>query len=156
MVIGKDCKNLSPSENPLDYVLGYAVGNDVSSRYWQNATRSSGQHGYAKSFDKFAPLGPILCSPLAIPDPSKLRLITRVNGEVRQESETDDLIFDVPAIIRHLSRASTLRKGTVIMTGTPSGVAAFRNPPAWLQDGDVVEIEIEGIGKIRNKMAFEN
>ena len=98
----------------------------------------------------------MLVSPLAIPDPSKLKLITRVNGEVRQESGTDDLIFDVPTIIRHLSRASTLRPGTVIMTGTPSGVAAFRKPPAWLQDGDVVEIEIEGIGKIRNRMVFKD
>ena len=147
MVIGKDCKSPSQSQNPLDYVLGYTVGNDVSSRYWQNAACSSDQHGYAKSF---------VVSPLAIPNPSKLKLITHVNGEARQESGTDSLIFDVPAIIRHLSRASTLRPGTVIMTGTPSGVAAFRKPPAWPQDGDVVEVEIEGIGKIRNKMVFKD
>ena len=147
MVIGKDCKSLSQSQNPLDYVLGYTVGNDVSSRYWQSAARSSGQHGYAK---------PFVVSPLAIPNPSKLKLITHVNGEGRQESGTDSLIFDVPAIIQHLSGASTLRPGTVMMTGTPSGVAAFRKLPAWPQDGDVVEVEIEGIGKIRNRMVIKD
>ncbi len=119
VVIGKDAKNLSSSENPLDYVLGYATGNDVSSRHWQNPQISGSQHGYAKSFDKFAPIGPVLSSPLAIPDPGKLRLRTWVNGELRQDGNTDDLIFDVGAIIRHLSRGMTLRKGTVIMTGTP-------------------------------------
>ena len=78
-----------------------------------------------------------------------------VNSEERQSTRTDDLIFDIPAIIRHLSRGTTLRKGTVIMTGTPSGVAAFLKPPVWLQDGDVVEVQLESIGIIRNKMVFE-
>ncbi|TVY84568.1 Fumarylacetoacetate hydrolase domain-containing protein [Lachnellula suecica] len=156
VVIGKKCKSLSPSENPLDYILGYTIGNDVSSRYWQDKTRSSGQHGYAKSFDKFSPLGPVLVSTQAIPDPSKLKIITHVNGELRQESGTDSMIFDVASIIRHLSRGITLQPGTVILTGTPDGVAAFRTPSPWLQNGDVVEIEITGIGKIRNKMVFED
>lgn len=79
-----------------------------------------------------------------------------VNGELRQSTKTDDMIFDIPAILRHLSRGLTLRKGTVIMTGTPSGVAAFHNPPKWLRDGDVVEVEIEQIGKMKNVMSFYN
>ena len=156
VVIGKDCKNLSPTDNPLDYVLGYTIGNDISSRYWQDKTRSSGQHGYGKSFDKFAPLGPMIVSTHAIPDPSKLKIITRVNGEVRQQSGTDSMIFDVASIVRHLSRGMTLRPGTVIMTGTPDGVAAFMKPSPWLRNGDVVEVEITGIGRIRNKMVFED
>ncbi len=85
-----------------------------------------------------------------------MSLKTIVNGkDVRQESRTDDLIFKVPEIIQHLSRGTTLRKGTVIMTGTPSGVAAFMKPPGFLQDGDVVEVEIEKIGRLQNKMVFE-
>jgi 2-keto-4-pentenoate hydratase/2-oxohepta-3-ene-1,7-dioic acid hydratase in catechol pathway len=155
VIIGKDCKNLGENEDPTPYILGYAVGNDVSSRYWQNPERSGGQHGYAKSFDKFAPIGPVLASTSAIPDPTALTIETTVNGELRQHSGTDQLIHDIPAIIRHLSRAVTLRPGTVIMTGTPSGVAAFFKPPRWLQDVDIVEIEISGIGTIRNKMVFE-
>lgn len=156
IIIGQTCKNLSPADNPLDYVLGYTAGNDISSRFWQiDRDRSGGQHGYAKSFDKFAPIGPVLCSTSQIPDPAKLRLKTTVNGVEKQNTGVDDLIFDVSAIIRHLTRGRTLRAGTVIMTGTPSGVAAFENPPGWLKDGDVVQIEISGIGSIENRMVFE-
>jgi 2-keto-4-pentenoate hydratase/2-oxohepta-3-ene-1,7-dioic acid hydratase in catechol pathway len=139
----------------MQFVLGFTAGNDVSSRYWQMPERSGNQHGSAKSFDKFAPIGPVIASTKVIPDPHKLAIKSIVNGEVRQDSRTDDLIFDIPAIIRHISRGATLRKGTVVMTGTPSGVAAFMKPPQWLQDGDVVEVEIERIGRIENKMAFE-
>jgi 2-keto-4-pentenoate hydratase/2-oxohepta-3-ene-1,7-dioic acid hydratase in catechol pathway len=119
VVIGKDAKNLNASDDPFKYVLGYTTGNDVSSRHWQNPQISGSQHGYAKSFDKFAPIGPVISSKVAIPDPGKLRLRTWVNGELRQDGSTDDLIFNVGEIIRHLSRGMTLRKGTVIMTGTP-------------------------------------
>ena len=117
--------------------------------------RSGNQHGYAKSFDKFAPIGPVICSTSAILGPAALTLQTRVNGELQQKTKTDDLIFDIHAILRHLTRGTTLRRGTVIMTGTPSGVAAFLKPPLWLEDWDVVEVEIEGIGMIRNRMVFE-
>jgi len=154
VVIGKVCKDLGENEDPTPYILGYTVGNDVSSRYWQQAKRSGGQHGYAKSFDKFAPIGPVLVSTTVIPDPKALTLKTRVNGQQRQITGTDDLIFDIPAIIRHVSRGTTLKPGTIIMTGTPSGVGAFMKPPAWLQDGDVVEVEISEIGTIRNKMVM--
>jgi 2-keto-4-pentenoate hydratase/2-oxohepta-3-ene-1,7-dioic acid hydratase in catechol pathway len=156
-VIGKTCKNIPQSADPLEYVLGYTVGNDVSSRLWQlDKERSGGQHGYAKAFDKFAPIGPVLCSTSQIPDTSKLTLRTIVNGVQKQSTGVDDLIFDVSAIIRHISRGMTVRAGTVVMTGTPSGVAAFENPPGWLKDGDMVEVEVPGIGKIKNRMVFEN
>lgn len=139
----------------MQYILGYTAGNDVSSRYWQAPERSGNQHGSAKSFDKFAPIGPVLTSPDVIHDPHELVIKSYVNGEVRQSSRTDDLIYDIPTIIRHISRGTTLRKGTVVMTGTPSGVAAFMKPPAWLKDGDVVEVEIERIGRLRNKICME-
>jgi 2-keto-4-pentenoate hydratase/2-oxohepta-3-ene-1,7-dioic acid hydratase in catechol pathway len=155
VVIGKAAKNLTQADNAFDYVLGYAAGNDLTSRYWQDPVRAGGQHGYAKAFDKFAPIGPVLVSTQEIPDPSQLTLKTLVNGEQRQHTKTDDLIFDVPAILRHLSCGRTLRPGTVIMTGTPSGAAAFRKPQPWLQNGDVVEVEISRIGRIRNKMVSE-
>ena len=137
------------------YILGYTVGNDVSSRWWQMPERSSNQPGAAKSFDKFAPIGPVITSTSIIPDPSQLTMRTLVNGEQRQFTRTDDLIFDIPAIIRHLSRGTTVRKGTVIMTGTPGGVAAFLKPPAWLQDGDEVQMELENVGTIKNRIVFE-
>ncbi|KAH6708775.1 aromatic compound degradation protein [Leptodontidium sp. MPI-SDFR-AT-0119] len=154
LIIGKDIKDLTEQDDPLDYVLGYTVGNDVSSRYWQRAPRSGGQYSLAKSFDKFGPIGPVIASLKAVGNPEDLKLRTWVNGELRQESSTDDLIIKIKEIIRHLSKGTTLRKGTYIMTGTPSGVAAFMKPPRWLQDGDVVEVEIEKIGKIANKMVF--
>ena len=106
--------------------------------------------------DKFAPMGPVITSGHIIKDPSALKITTHVNGEKRQESSTDKMIFDVAALVRHLSRGMTLRPGTIIMTGTPDGVAAFMNPSPWLKNGDVVEIEISGIGKICNKFVFED
>jgi 2-keto-4-pentenoate hydratase/2-oxohepta-3-ene-1,7-dioic acid hydratase in catechol pathway len=159
IIIGKDCKNFAKGADPLEYILGYTVGNDISSRYWQMPPQSGNQHGYAKSFDKFGPIGPVVISPGSpnlrnrlndgIPD---LLLRTRVNGEERQNSRTSDLLFTMSDILEHLSRGTTIRKGTVIMTGTPSGVAAFLEPPKWLQTGDIVEIEIEELGVIRNRM----
>ena len=113
-----------------------------------------GQAGYAKGFDKFAPIGPILVAPNALPPFGTLKLTTKVNDEERQSTMLDDLIFDVPTLIRHLSRGLTLRKNTVILTGTPSGVGALRTPPLWLKDGDVVTIEIDKIGKISNCIKF--
>ncbi|KAH8807703.1 fumarylacetoacetate hydrolase family protein [Xylogone sp. PMI_703] len=155
IIISKTCKNLTESDDPLDYVLGYTVGNDVSSRFWQTDPKRSGnQNCYPKSFDKFAPIGPIICSTDAIPDPSKLTMRTLVNGIEKQKTGLDELIFDVGTILRHLTRGMTLRQGTVIMTGTPNGVAVFAKPPAWLQDGDVVEVKIDGIGNIKNRMVF--
>jgi len=153
VIIGRDCKNVSEAD-ALSYVLGYTVGNDVSARNFQiPASSSGGQFGYAKSFDGFAPIGPSVA--LNIKDPQTLKYFTKVNGEVRQQTGTDDMIWSVKQIIKHLSRGTTLRKGTVIMTGTPSGVGLFMEPKGFLKDGDVVEIGVEGIGSIANKMVFE-
>jgi len=115
----------------------------------------SSQFCYAKSFDKFAPIGPVIVAANLIPDPQKLHYVTKVNGKVRQETETSDMIFPIAKIISHLSRGTTLRKGTVIQTGTPSGVGLFMEPKGFLKDGDVVEVTVDGIGSIRNKMVFE-
>ncbi len=151
-MIKKDGKNIKEEEVD-DYVLGYTAGNDISSRLWQRPPRSGGQYSYAKSFDKFSPLGPSL---LRIPakEVGQLRLTTKVNQEIRQDSSLSDMIFDVPKLIAHLSKGMTLRKGTVIMTGTPAGIAAGMNKPnsPWLKNGDIVEIEITDIGAIRNRM----
>ena len=119
IIISKDIKNLSETDDPSAYILGFTVGNDVSSRFWQMPPRSGGQHGPAKSFDKFAPIGPVIASAQAVGNPEALKLRTWVNGEIRQDGKTDDLIFGVGAILRHVSRGTTVRKGTVIMTGTP-------------------------------------
>ncbi|KAJ8117750.1 hypothetical protein OPT61_g1121 [Boeremia exigua] len=150
VVIGKDCKDVGEDEDPLDYVLGYACGNDASARYWQMPARSGNQHGYAKSFDGFAPIGPVLVSPALVPCLDEVDLTTRVNGEVRQQTSVGDLLFDTGSLICHLSTGTTLRPGTVIMTGTPSGVAAFMQPPSWLHDGDQVEVSISGLGALNN------
>lgn len=151
VVIGRDAKNVSESE-ALDYVLGYTAGNDISARNFQLKDAAGGQYGYCKSFDAFAPIGPAIWSAKDVPDPQDLQLITRVNGEIRQSTSTKDMIWSVQQIIAHLSRGRTLKSGTVIMTGTPSGVGFFQKK--FLKDGDVVEVEIEGLGKICNKMVY--
>lgn len=154
VIIGKDAKNVDEA-HALDYVLGWTVGNDVSARAWQLPPKSGGQFCYAKSFDSFAPIGPCVVSVGEIANPHDLRLTTRVNGEIRQQSSTSDMIFSVAQIIAHLSRGTTLRKGTAIQTGTPSGVGLFMEPKGFLRNGDVVEVEIEKIGRIANKMVFD-
>lgn len=154
-VMASTVKNLDDKTNALPLVLGYTIGNDLSSRWWQAAAKGS-QSNYAKSFDKFAPLGPVLVSSQLIPDPASLTLRTWVNGEKRQDSGIDDLIFDVPALIRFFSQGRTLRSGAVVMTGTPAGVGSFLEGEAkFLKEGDVVEIEVEKIGRIRNRITRE-
>lgn len=155
VVISKDCKNVSEAD-ALSYVLGYTVGNDVSARNFQlPASVSGNQFSYAKSFDKFAPIGPSVLLAKEGLDPQGFKYVTKVNGEKRQETGTDDMIWTVKKIIAHLSRGTTLRRGTIIMTGTPSGVGLFMEPKGFLKDGDVVEIEVEGIGALANRMTFE-
>lgn len=136
IVIGRRARRVS-AENALDFVLGYTCINDVTVRDLQ---KKDGQWTRAKGFDTFCPLGPAIVSGL---DPSNLRLVTRVNGQVRQDSSTSDMIFDVPALIAFVSAHMTLEVGDVISTGTPSGVGN-------LEPGDVVEVEIEGVGVLRN------
>jgi 2-keto-4-pentenoate hydratase/2-oxohepta-3-ene-1,7-dioic acid hydratase in catechol pathway len=154
IVIGKPCKNVSP-ERALDYVLGYTCANDVSARDWQ-IKRGGSQWSRGKTFDTFAPLGPVLVTTDDIPNPNALRISTRLNGEVVQDSHTSDMIFDVPQIIAFLSGSTTLRPGTVILTGTPEGVGMARTPPRWLAPGDEVTIEIEGIGVLTNPVVLES
>jgi 2-keto-4-pentenoate hydratase/2-oxohepta-3-ene-1,7-dioic acid hydratase in catechol pathway len=125
VVIGKDVKNVS-EDAALDYVLGYTVGNDISARNFQLPDVSGGQFCYAKSFDGFAPIGPAIATTKLIPDPQALKYTTRVNGVKRQETLTNDMIWTVRQIISHLSQGTTIRKGTIIMTGTPSGKQHFR------------------------------
>ncbi|KAJ5606574.1 hypothetical protein N7510_009355 [Penicillium lagena] len=149
VVIGRDAKNVS-EEDALDYVLGYTAGNDVSARNFQVPEASGGQFCYAKSFDGFAPIGHAIVAARDIPDPQKLQLTTKVNGVVRQKTSTGDMIWSVRQIISHLSRGTTLRRGTLIMTGTPSGVGYFRKE--FLKDGDIVEVEIEGVGATKNRI----
>jgi len=145
IVIGKTARHVSPA-TALDYVLGYTCANDVSARDCQ-LRLDGGQWSRGKSFDTFAPLGPWIETDL---DPDNAEIMSRVNGREMQHSNTDDLIFDCRHIVAYLSEAMTLPPGTVIMTGTPSGVGFARKPPVFLRAGDVVEIEIAGIGVLRN------
>ncbi len=153
VVIGRAARNVS-RENALDHVLGYTIANDVSARDWQFKW-GGGQFCQGKGFDTFCPLGPVLVTADELPDPGRLAIRTRVNGELRQTSTTADLIFDVPTLITFLSASKTLLSGTVILTGTPSGVGAAFNPPRFLKPGDTVSIEIEGLGTLTNPVAAE-
>ena len=153
VVIGRPCRNVS-RERALEYVLGYTCANDVSARDWQIG-RGGSQWSRGKSFDTFAPLGPALVTADELPNPNALGLSTTLNGERVQESTTADMIFDVPRLIEFLSGSTLLAPGTVILTGTPAGVGMARKPPRWLQPGDVVTIEIEGIGALTNPVAIE-
>ena len=153
VVIGKPCKNVS-REQALDYVLGYTCANDVSARDWQ-IKRGGGQWCRGKFFDTFAPLGPCLVTPDEIPNPNELGIRTILNGETVQDWNTNDMIFDVPALIEFLSGSTTLLPGTVILTGTPHGVGMAAKPPRWLKAGDTVTIEIDGIGRLTNPVINE-
>jgi 2-keto-4-pentenoate hydratase/2-oxohepta-3-ene-1,7-dioic acid hydratase in catechol pathway len=153
VVIGRACKNAS-RQNALDFVLGYTCANDVSARDWQ-IKRGGGQWCRGKSFDTFTPLGPVLVTRDEIPQPNSLKIKTVLNGEVMQDWNTNDMIFDVPALIEFLSGSTTLLPGTVILTGTPHGVGMARKPPRWLKPGDRVSIEIEKIGMLTNPVSEE-
>jgi 2-keto-4-pentenoate hydratase/2-oxohepta-3-ene-1,7-dioic acid hydratase in catechol pathway len=153
VVIGRACKNVS-RQNALDYVLGYTCSNDVSARDWQ-IKRGGGQWCRGKSFDTFSPLGPALVTRDEIPNPNALKIRTVLSGQVMQDWNTNDMIFDVPALIEFLSGSTTLLPGTVILTGTPHGVGMAQKPPRWLKAGDNVTIEIENIGSLSNPVTDE-
>lgn len=146
VVIGRQAWNVSV-DDALDFVRGYTCMNDVSAR---RAQLSEGQWSRAKSFDTFGPVGPRLVSASAIPDPQVLGIKTRVNGELMQDSNTKHMIFSVAELISFISHGITLEPGDLISTGTPDGVGAFRPTPRFLQDGDVVQIEVDGIGILTN------
>lgn len=149
----KPIRDIAKSD-AMSCVLGYCCANDVSARWWQKEG-SGGQFCRGKSFDTFCPLGPIVTPAAKVPNPNALRLQTRVNGVTMQDATTGDMIFDIPTLISELSRGTTLLPGTLILTGTPSGVGMARTPPTFLKPGDHVEIEIESLGTLRNRVRFE-
>src|SRR5579884_790916 len=148
VIIGRRCKDVTEQE-ALHYVAGYTIMNDVSARDLQMQTS---QYIAGKALDTFAPMGPGMVPASAISDPQSLLLTTRVNGQEVQHASTASMIFSVAAIISFLSSLMTLEPGDIIATGTPSGVGFKRTPPLFLQEGDVVEVEIEGIGQLRNSV----
>jgi 2-keto-4-pentenoate hydratase/2-oxohepta-3-ene-1,7-dioic acid hydratase in catechol pathway len=149
VVLGAGGKNIHRDE-ALEHVFGYTVINDVSARDVQSG--HGGQFFKGKSLDGYCPMGPWLVTRDEIPDPHHLRLRCLVNGVVKQDSTTAELIFNVPAIIEWLSLGLTLLPGDIIATGTPAGVGFARKPPEFLKPGDVVQSEVEGIGVMRNRV----
>ena len=148
VVIGKQGKNIARAE-AFDYIFGYTVLNDISARDLQVSHQ---QFFKGKSLDGSCPMGPAIVTKDEIPDPHNLTLRCWVNGELKQESTSGDLIFDIPALIEWLSRGMTLLPGDILSTGTPSGVGYARTPPEFLKPGDVVACEVEGIGRISNRV----
>ena len=146
VVIGKDAKNIS-EEDAFDYVLGYTIINDISARNLQTQHK---QWYFGKSLDGFTPMGPWIVTADEFDNPPVLKISSKVNGELRQNSSTDLLIFGIAHVISELSRGMTLKAGTIISMGTPAGVGMGFVPPKFLKSGDVVECEIENIGCIKN------
>lgn len=146
VVIGRVCKNVNEKQS-LDFVAGYTIINDVSARDLQ---KSDGQFVRSKSLDDFCPMGPCIVTRDILGDGSGLRMMTKVNGVIKQDSTTSHMMFNVPQIVSHLSKSFTLEPGDVIATGTPSGVGFARDPPEFLKPGDEVEQYIENIGSLRN------
>ncbi|MEE4201314.1 fumarylacetoacetate hydrolase family protein [Erythrobacter sp.] len=150
-VIGETCKHVSYEDAP-SVVFGYCVGNDVTERHWQHRVP---QWSLGKSFDTHGPIGPWITRAGDELDPHALDIVCKVNGEVRQSSNTRHLLFDVYRQIEHLSAAMTLEPGDLIFTGTPGGIGAAMDPMVFLQPGDIVSCEIEGLGKIENRFEPE-
>jgi 2-keto-4-pentenoate hydratase/2-oxohepta-3-ene-1,7-dioic acid hydratase in catechol pathway len=153
VVLARPCKNATLA-NALDFVAGFCCANDVSARDWQRQF-GGGQFCRGKTFDTFCPLGPWLVTPDEVPASLDFGVRSRVNGELRQNARTSDMIFPVRELLVFLSGGTTLPAGTVILTGTPGGVGMGRTPPVFLQPGDEVEIEIDGLGTLRNPVAEE-
>lgn len=150
VVVGKKASNVA-IEDAMKYVYGYTVAHDVSARDWQ-LERNGGQWLMGKAMDSFCPLGPAIVTADEITDPDNLVLSCTVNGQVKQNSNTAQLIFKIPFLISWISKLCTLLPGDIILTGTPPGVGAFMKPPQWLKPGDEVECYIQDIGKITNKV----
>ena len=149
VVIGKTGRDIQPDQ-AMAHVFGYTIVNDVTARDVQR--RHGGQFFKGKGLDGSCPMGPVIVTADAIGDPARLGLRLSVNGEPRQDGNTADMIFDIPTLIASLSEGMTLDPGDVIATGTPSGVGYAMDPPVFLEDGDVVACEIDGIGKLENRM----
>ncbi len=148
IVVGKRGRHLR-AEDASGYVAGYTIGHDVSARDWQ-LKKDQRQWMVGKTFDTFAPTGPVLVTADEVPDPHALPIRLRLNGQTMQDSNTRQMIFPVPAVLAYLSQVFTLEPGDLIFTGTPPGVGIARKPPVYLKAGDVVEVEIEGLGVLRN------
>ncbi|SDP60654.1 2-keto-4-pentenoate hydratase/2-oxohepta-3-ene-1,7-dioic acid hydratase (catechol pathway) [Rhodoferax sp. OV413] len=147
-VIGKGGRHI-PKEQAFEHIAGYACFNDISVRDWQRHTH---QFTPGKNFPGTAPFGPCLVTRDEVPDVTKLTLETRVNGQVMQHASLADLIFDIPVLVEYISRFTPLSPGDVIATGTPGGVGDRREPPLYMKEGDVVEVEITGLGVLRNRI----
>jgi acylpyruvate hydrolase len=141
-----------PAEDALSMIAGYVVLNDATAREWQ---RASSQWTPGKNFDATMPIGPEVVTPDEV-DPTDVALTTRLNGEVMQSARTSQMIFDIPRTIEYLSSFTTLRPGDVIATGTPGGVGFARKPPVWMVPGDTIEVSIEGVGRIANRVVAES
>lgn len=152
LVIGKTARNVS-EEDAFDYIAGYMNCHDVSARDLQ--LEKGDQWIMGKSMDTFCPLGPYLVTKDEVPDPHNLSIRCLVNGEALQDSNTKELVFKIPYLMAYLSRHFTLLPGDVVTTGTPDGVGAFRDPVIWLKDGDVVTVEVEGLGQLTNTCVEE-
>lgn len=150
-VIGKGGRHIA-KESAFDHVAGYACFNDVSVRDWQRHTH---QFTPGKNFPGTAPFGPFLATRDEVPDVTQLQLETRLNGQVMQKASLADLIFDIPTIVAYVSRFTPLSPGDVIATGTPGGVGDRREPPLYMQHGDIVEVEITGLGVLRNRIGTD-
>jgi 2-keto-4-pentenoate hydratase/2-oxohepta-3-ene-1,7-dioic acid hydratase in catechol pathway len=149
VVVGRKGKDI-PADQALDYVWGYTIVNDISARDLQDQHQ---QFFKGKSLDGTCPIGPAIVTADEIGDPHALRLTLRVNGETMQDSNTGDLVFNIPTLLAVLSRGMTLEPGDILATGTPSGVGMGRTPQVWLRPGDLMEAEIEKIGVLRNRIA---
>jgi 2-keto-4-pentenoate hydratase/2-oxohepta-3-ene-1,7-dioic acid hydratase in catechol pathway len=138
----------------MQHVAGYCPGHDVSARDWQ-LRKPGKQWLMGKTFDTFAPCGPALVTRDEVPQPGKLRIQFRLNGQMLQDSNTDQLIFPIEELVAYISQVCTLAPGDLIFTGTPPGVGFARQPPIFLQPGDMTEVEIEGLGVLKNPVAAE-
>lgn len=156
IVIGREGKRIKPGA-AYDYIAGYTILNDVSARDIQMGVQTGlgAQWFRGKSLDTFAPMGPWIVTKDELPEPHNLRISLRLNGEIRQDSNTGKLIFKIPEIIAYVSSGITLFPGDIISTGTPSGVGMFSNPPRLLRPNDIIRSEIEGIGFLENKIVLE-
>jgi 2,4-didehydro-3-deoxy-L-rhamnonate hydrolase len=151
-LVGRRAKRVSRAE-ALGYVSGYLICNDVSERTAQK--KEGGQWYRAKSFDTFAPIGPYLVTADEVGDPHALSLVCRVDGDVRQNGNTSNFIFDIPCLIEFISRNITLEPGDIITTGTPAGVGMGMKPPGYLKPGQIVELEVTGLGRQRSRIVRE-
>lgn len=149
IIIGKHCKNVEEAD-AFDYIAGYCVANDVTARDWQRLTT---QFTAGKMVDTFGPLGPALVTKDEVPEPGNLSIKSILNGEVMQDGNTKMMIFSVPFLVSYISKITTLEPGDVILTGTPEGVGYARKPPVYMKEGDVITIEVEGLGTLTNPVA---